>query len=116
MKNRLHQLPLIAAGLALLGTATVFVGQAPAPPRGAAAQAAPAANFQKSGTYFKNVTTSTLKELSVDDFIAAMGVMNAALGYDCATCHPGAGSDKVDFAIDTIPQKRQARLMVEMVN
>jgi len=36
--------------------------------------------------------------------------MNAALGYDCATCHPGAGSDKVDFAIDTIPQKRFRRV------
>ena len=128
MKTKLNQLPLIVAGLALLGTAAVIVGQVPAPPRGGAAPAAPAAAqgrgqaapaaapFVKSGTYFKNVTTSTLKELSVDDFIAAMGVMNAALGYDCATCHPGAGSDKVDFAIDTIPQKRQARLMVEMVN
>src|SRR6266705_6688806 len=70
---------------------------------------------KKAGEAFKNVTTSTLKELSVDDFIAAMGVMSAALGYDCADCHVGAGSDKADFVIDTIPQKRTARRMVEMV-
>src|SRR6516165_11441136 len=70
---------------------------------------------RKAGEFFKNVTTSTLKELSVDDFIAAMGVMAAGLGYDCADCHPGAGSDKVDFVADTIPQKRTARRMVEMV-
>ena len=60
--------------------------------------------------------TSTLKELSVDDFLASMGVISAALGFDCADCHPGAGSDKVDFAIDSIAQKRTARRMVEMVD
>src|SRR5947207_160815 len=81
-----------------------------------AAAAPPAqANFKKAGEVFKNVTTSTLKELSTDDFIAAMGVITAALGYDCADCHVGAGSDKADFVIDTIPQKRTARRMIEMV-
>src|SRR5438093_5401520 len=70
---------------------------------------------KKAGEVFKNVTTSTLKELSTDDFIAAMGVITAALGYDCADCHVGAGSDKADFVIDTIPQKRTARRMIEMV-
>jgi hypothetical protein len=73
-----------------------------------------AASGKKAGEAFKNVTTSTLKELSVDDFIAAMGVMAAGLGLDCADCHPGAGTDKVDWVIDT-PQKRMARRMVEMV-
>ena len=77
--------------------------------------AAPATTTRKAGEAFKNVTTSTLKELSVDDFIAAMGVMAAGLGYDCADCHPGAGSDKADFVVDSIPQKRTARRMVEMV-
>jgi len=43
-----------------------------------------------------------------------MGVMAAALGYDCADCHPSAGSDKVDWVIDT-PKKKTARKMVEMV-
>jgi photosynthetic reaction center cytochrome c subunit len=80
-----------------------------------AAPAQTAAAPKKAGEVFKNVTTSTLKELSVDDFIAAMGVMTAALGYDCADCHVGAGTDKADFVIDTIPQKRTARRMVEMV-
>ena len=82
--------------------------------RGAAPASAPTGN-RKAGEFFKNVTTSTLKELSVDDFIAAMGVMAAGLGYDCADCHPGAGSDKVDFVIDSLPQKKTARRMVEMV-
>jgi len=69
----------------------------------------------KAGVYFKNVCSTTLKELTVDDFISSMGVISAALGYDCADCHPGAGTDKVDFAIDTIQQKKTARRMIEMV-
>jgi hypothetical protein len=63
---------------------------------------------------FKNVNTSTLKVLTVDDFLGAMGVLSAALGLDCADCHPGAGSDKVDWVYDT-PRKKTARRMVEMV-
>ena len=43
-----------------------------------------------------------------------MGVISADLGYDCADCHPGAGSDKVDWVIDT-PKKRMTRRMVDMV-
>jgi hypothetical protein len=111
------------ATLAALWASFAWVERAAAQGRGAAPAAqgrgaAPAATStagKKAGEYFKNVTTSTLKELSVDDFIHAMGVMAAALGYDCADCHPGAGTDKVDFVIDTIPQKRTARRMVEMV-
>ncbi len=68
----------------------------------------------KAGDAFRNVTTSTLKELSVDDFVASMGVIAAGLGLDCADCHPNAGTDKVDWSIDT-PQKRTARRMIEMV-
>jgi hypothetical protein len=52
--------------------------------------------------------------LTVDDFIQAMGVISAALGFDCADCHPNAGTDKVDWVFDT-PQKKTARRMVEMV-
>ena len=70
---------------------------------------------KKAGEVFKNVTTSTLKELSVDDFLASMGVISAALGFDCADCHPGAGTDRADFVIDTNPAKRTARRMIEMV-
>src|SRR5437667_11996905 len=73
------------------------------------------AQHKKAGEAFKNVTTSTLKELSVDDFIASMGLISANLGLDCADCHPGAGTDKVNFVVDTIPQKVRARKMIEMV-
>ncbi len=69
---------------------------------------------KKAGEVFKNVTTSTLKELNTADFLGSMGVMAAALGYDCADCHPGAGSDKVDWVFDT-PKKKTARKMTEMV-
>src|SRR5271168_2612162 len=80
----------------------------------AAAQAPPAAKPPTAGEFFKNVTTSTLKETTVSDFLGAMGVMAAALGYDCADCHPSAGSDKVDWVFDT-SKKKTARRMVEMV-
>src|SRR5207245_3968354 len=69
---------------------------------------------KKAGDAFKAVTTSTLKELSVDDFIASMGLISADLGLDCADCHPNAGTDKADFVTDT-PRKITARRMVEMV-
>ncbi len=74
---------------------------------------APAAN-KKAGEAFKAVTTSTLKELSVDDFIASMGLISADLGLDCADCHPNAGTDKADFVTDTA-RKVTTRRMVEMV-
>ena len=80
----------------------------------AQAPIATTAGGKKAGEAFKNVTTSTLKELSVDDFIGSMGVISAALGFDCADCHPGAGSDEVDWVVDT-QLKKTARRMVEMV-
>jgi photosynthetic reaction center cytochrome c subunit len=75
---------------------------------------APASGKPTAAQFFKNVTTPTLGALSPDDFILAMGVLTDDLGLDCADCHPGAGSDKADFVIDT-PQKRMARKMIEMV-
>ena len=69
----------------------------------------------KAGQFFKNVTTSTLKDLSVDDFLGAMGVITGDLGFDCADCHPGAGGDKADFVIDSLATKKMARKMIEMV-
>jgi len=102
-----------AIALSLMGGFGLMF-RAAAQGRGAPPAAAPT-TVKKAGEVFKNVTTSTLKELSVDDFIAAMGVMAAGLGYDCADCHPGAGSDRADFVIDTLPQKKTARRMVEMV-
>ena len=46
--------------------------------------------------------------------MGAMGVISADLGLDCADCHPGAGTDKANFVIDT-PQKITARKMINMV-
>ena len=50
----------------------------------------------------------------MDDFLETMGIMTAALQFDCSDCHVGAGTDKVDWAADT-PRKRTARRMVSMV-
>jgi photosynthetic reaction center cytochrome c subunit len=61
---------------------------------------------------FKNI--QALKGIPVDDFMGTMGIMSAALGFDCSECHTGAGTNKVDWAFDT-PRKRTARRMVEMV-
>jgi photosynthetic reaction center cytochrome c subunit len=97
---------LIVAGLAgvwLSGLALAAQGQAVSSTTG-----------KKAGEAFKNVTTSTLKELSVDDFVASMGLISANLGLDCADCHPNAGTDKADFVTDT-PRKVTTRRMVEMV-
>ena len=104
--------PVILAAVALSAVGLLGVGLVDR----AAAQAnqAAAAKAQKAGEVFKNVTTSTLKELPVDDFLASMGVISAGLGLDCADCHPAAGSDKVDWVFDT-PRKKTARRMVEMV-
>src|SRR5712675_979138 len=106
MKLWFRRLPLVVAGLAIIWTVTTMVSQTQAPARGGSTPAAPArgaaaTTYPKAGVYFKNVTTSTLKELSVDDFIASMGVMTDALGLDCADCHPNAGSDQVDWVFDT---------------
>src|SRR5262249_53569002 len=45
----------------------------------------------------------------------AMGVMTAAVGYDCSNCHPGAGTDTQDWITDVSPNKVTARKMVDMV-
>jgi photosynthetic reaction center cytochrome c subunit len=96
-----------------VGTAVWLIGAALARP--AAAQGpAPAPKPPTAGETFKAVTTSTLKGLTVSDFLGSMGVMAAALGYDCADCHIAAGTDKVNWEFDT-PRKKTARKMVEMV-
>jgi photosynthetic reaction center cytochrome c subunit len=77
----------------------------------AAAQTAPQTP-QLSDQVFKNV--QALKGIPVDDFMETMGLMAAALQFDCSDCHVGAGTDKVDWAADT-PRKRMARNMVNMV-
>jgi len=67
---------------------------------------------QTSDQVFKNV--QVLKGIPVDDFMDTMGLMSAAVGYDCSECHIGAGTEKVDWAAETRP-KIIARKMVTMV-
>ena len=105
--GRLILAAAIMTGVSLIGL--TLIGRAAAQ-QAAAQQAAK----QTAGTFFKNVSTSTLKGLTPDDFLGAMGVMTDSLGLDCADCHPGAGTDKADFVVDT-PPKKTARRMVEMV-
>jgi len=99
--------------MAIVGSAAVWLGSLVLTAQGQG-QAGGSTAGKKAGEAFKNVTTSTLKELSVDDFVASMGLISANLGLDCADCHPNAGTDKVDFVIDT-PRKITTRRMVEMV-
>jgi len=75
-------------------------------------QAAPAAKQTLADDVFKNV--QALKGIGVDDFLLTMGIMSAAVGSDCVGCHPSAGTDHVDWALDT-PRKRTARRMVQLV-
>src|SRR5579871_5632660 len=78
----------------------------------AVAQPAPQDKPLTSEQVFKNVRA--LKGIPVDDFMETMGLMTAALQFDCADCHVNAGTDKVDWAADT-PRKIIARTMVNMV-
>lgn len=89
------------SGMAVIGFALASLANAQGKP-------------QTAAEVFKNVTTRTLKGITVDDFLGSMGVMSAALGFDCSDCHTAAGTDRVDWAYDT-PKKVQARKMVEMV-
>ena len=120
MKPRLEGLVIIGVAFAcLIGVA--FVNPAAAQNQSSAQSqakkqaAAATAKGQTAGEFFKNVTTSTLKGLTPSDFLGAMGVMTAAVGYDCSNCHPGAGTDAMDWVTDSNPKKRTARKMVEMV-
>jgi photosynthetic reaction center cytochrome c subunit len=82
---------------------------------GAALAVAQPASGQKpilAEQVFKNV--QVLKDIPVDDFIETMGLMTAALQFDCSDCHVGAGTNHVDWAADT-PRKVTARKMVTMV-
>lgn len=67
---------------------------------------------QTSDQIFKNV--QVLKGIPVDDFMGTMGLMCAAVGYDCSECHIGAGTENVNWAADN-GKKIIARKMVTMV-
>jgi photosynthetic reaction center cytochrome c subunit len=107
--------------LAVVGAAVVWLigvasaGHAAAQAGAALSRTRPQASSATALTSeqaFKNI--QALKGIPVDDFMGTMGIMSAALGFDCSECHTGAGTDKVDWAVDT-PRKRTARRMVEMV-
>jgi photosynthetic reaction center cytochrome c subunit len=78
----------------------------------AAAQSAPPDKPLMAEQVFKNIRA--LKGIPVDDFMETMGLISAALSFDCSDCHEGAGTDKVDWAADT-PRKVIARTMINMV-
>ncbi len=78
----------------------------------AIAQPAPQEKPLLAEQVFKNI--QALKGIPVDDFLQTMGIMAAALQFDCSDCHVEAGTSEVDWAADT-PRKIMARRMVNMV-
>jgi hypothetical protein len=97
---------------AIAGAVVVFVVSAIGAETPTLAQTAQPAKPRMAEDVFKNV--QALKGIGVDDFMLTMGIMSAAVGSDCVGCHPSAGTDHVDWALDT-PRKRTARRMVQMV-
>src|SRR5439155_24943233 len=78
----------------------------------ALAQQAPQEKPLLAEQVFKNV--QALKGIPVDDFIQTMGLMTAALQFDCSDCHVGGGTNRVDCAAD-IPRKGMARSLLNRV-
>jgi hypothetical protein len=80
----------------------------------AAGQAGPPQTPQMSETVFTNV--QVLKGIPVDQFMDAMGMFSASLGYDCSSCHSAEiHTDRAAFAITT-PMITRARQMLAMMN
>src|SRR5688572_24759137 len=80
----------------------------------AGGQAAQEQNAQLSDAVFKNV--QVLKGIPVDEFMDAMGMFSASLGYDCSSCHsPDINNNREAFAITT-PAIQRARGMIVMMN
>ena len=66
-----------------------------------------------SENYFKNI--QVLKGIPVDEFMDAMGMFSASLGYDCVSCHSSElYNDRNAFAIAT-PMIQRARQMIVMM-
>ena len=101
MNSRFRWLIPAAAGATVLWLASVATPQAP-----------PATKPKMAEEVFKNI--QVLKGITVDDFLGTMGIMSAAVGFDCSECHTNAGTDKVDWAADS-QKKIIARKMVTMV-
>jgi hypothetical protein len=67
-----------------------------------------------SETVFRNV--QVLKGIPADEFMDAMGMFSASLGYDCVSCHsPEIYKDREAFGIST-PAIQRARGMIGMMN
>ena len=105
---------------AVVGTAVVFllslvsVAGVRAEASAKAGQTGPAQGAQMSEEVFKDV--QVLKGIPADEFMDAMGMFAASLGYDCASCHsPDIKDDRAAFAIST-PQIRRARQMIAIMN
>jgi hypothetical protein len=80
----------------------------------AAGQSGPEQNPQMSETVFKNV--QVLKGIPADEFMDAMGMFSASLGFDCSSCHsPEIHNNREAFAIAT-PLILRARGMIVMMN
>ncbi len=92
---------------AIVGLSALWLARIAAP------QPAPQQKPRAAENVFKNI--QVLKGTSVDDFLGTMGIMSAAVGYDCSECHNNAGTDKVNWAADDNPKKLIARRMVTMV-
>jgi len=81
---------------------------------GISAQGAPPAGVPLSDQVFKNI--QILKGIPVDQFMDAMGMFSASLGYDCSSCHSqDIHYDRAAFATTT-PLITRARQMINMMN
>lgn len=115
--RRIHHIAL-ACCMAIAGTVAVAGQQTAKPatqkPRAASAAQKPATpgGALLAGQGFKNV--QVLKDVTVDDFLSLMGLMTAAVGGDCSTCHDLAGTALVAWEADS-PMKKKAREMSAMV-
>jgi hypothetical protein len=102
---------LVIVNVCLLSA--VAAGRLSAAARAQAGQAPVPQGPLMSETYFKNV--QVLKGIPVDEFMDAMGMFSASLGYDCVSCHSSElYNDRAAFAIAT-PMVQRARQMIVMM-
>jgi Photosynthetic reaction centre cytochrome C subunit/Family of unknown function (DUF6544) len=102
----------IACWLGIATSAARISAQTPSP-AATAAQAGPA-GVPLSDQVFKNI--QILKGIPVDQFMDAMGMFSASLGYDCSSCHSqDIHYDRAAFATTT-PLITRARQMINMMN
>ena len=80
----------------------------------AAAQTTAEPKPQIADSVFTNI--QVLKGMPVDEFMDAMGMFSASLGYDCVSCHSSEiRSNRAAFA-EATPQIQRARQMIVMMN